>query len=61
MLIRPMLVLTAIAGAVATYFIGRVQGIDDRWPALAAAIAVGAMLVLFLHLFAGADRTAKYR
>ena len=39
MLVRPMLVLTAIA-AIATYFAGRMQGIDDRWPTLAAAIAV---------------------
>jgi hypothetical protein len=62
MLIRPILVLIAIVAAVATYFAGAVQGIDGRWPALAASIAVGTMLVvLLLHLFAGANRGAKSR
>jgi hypothetical protein len=53
MLIRPILVLIAILAAIATYFAGLLQGIDERWPALAASIAVGTMLVLFLHLFVG--------
>jgi hypothetical protein len=55
MLTRFMLVLIAVAASVATYYIGRLQGVDERWPQLAAAIAVGTMLVLFLHLFSGGN------
>jgi hypothetical protein len=61
MLIRPILILIAFVAAIATYFAGAVQGIDARWPALAASIAVGAMLVLALHLFAGGNREAGLR
>jgi hypothetical protein len=59
MLIRPTLVLTAIAAGVATFYIGQLQGIDERWPQLAASIAVGTMLVLLLHLVAGAKWKAR--
>jgi cyanate permease len=61
MLIRPILVLIAIVAAIATYFAGVLQGIDERWPALAASIAVGAMLVLLLHLFAGRSQEVGSR
>lgn len=53
MLIRPILVLIAILAAIAAYLASLLQGIDQRWPSLAASIAVGTMLVLFLHLFVG--------
>ena len=55
MMMRLMLVLIAIAGGVATYYAGRLQGIDERWPNLAAAFSVGILLVLFLHLFVGEE------
>jgi hypothetical protein len=61
MLIRPILVLIAIVAAIATYFAGLLQGVDERWPALAASIAVGTMLVLLLHLFAGGNREVGSR
>jgi hypothetical protein len=56
MLIRPILILIAFVAAIATYFAGMLQGIDGRWPALAASIAVGTMLVLLLHLFVDGNR-----
>jgi hypothetical protein len=56
MSIRPILVLASAAAAIATYYAGRLQGVNERWPQLAAALAVGTMLVLFLHLFVGGDR-----
>ncbi|HJS06107.1 MAG TPA: hypothetical protein VJ809_00560 [Pirellulales bacterium] len=34
-------------------YVGGWQGVDEWWPQLAAAFAVGTMLVLFLHLFLG--------
>jgi hypothetical protein len=54
MLIRPILI--AFVAAIATYFAGMLQGIDGRWPALTASIAVGTMLVLLLHLFVDGNR-----
>jgi hypothetical protein len=55
MVTRFMLFLIAVAAGIATYYIGDLQGINERWPQLAAAIAVGTTLVLFLHLFTGGN------
>ena len=50
---RLLLIATAVVAGIVTYYVGAWQGVDERWPQLAAAIAVGTMLVLFLHLFVG--------
>jgi zinc transporter ZupT len=56
--IRLLLVLTAVGAGIATYFVGRMRGIDERWPDFAAAFAVGTMLAFFLHLIVGGSRKA---
>jgi hypothetical protein len=61
MLTRLTLILISIVAAVATYFAGQLQGIDQRWPQLAASIAVGTMLVCLLHLYVGVNRKAGSR
>jgi hypothetical protein len=61
MLTRATLFLIAIAAGIVTYFAGQLQGVDQRWPQLAASIAVGTMLVLFLHMFVGGNWTQRTR
>jgi hypothetical protein len=58
MLIRSLLAITAVAAVVACY-LARFPSIDERWPHLAASVAIGAVLVLLL--LAGANRKARFR
>jgi hypothetical protein len=48
-----MLLIVAVAGGVFTYFAARVQGVDNVWRQVSAAVAVAIMLALCLMLFAG--------
>jgi hypothetical protein len=48
-----MLVIVAVAAGVFTYVVARVQGVDNAWRQVSAAIAVAIMLALCLLLFAG--------
>jgi len=50
---RIMFLIVAVAAGVFTYFVARVQGIDNPWRQFSAAIAVSVMLVLCLLLFVG--------
>jgi hypothetical protein len=50
---RIMFLIVAIAAGISTYFVARVQGIDNPWQQFSAAIAVSVMLVLCLLLFVG--------
>jgi hypothetical protein len=50
---RMMLLIVAVAGGVFTYFAARVQGVDNVWRQISAAVAVAIMLALCLLLFAG--------
>ena len=48
---RLLLIATAVVAGTATYYVGEWQDVSGSWPQLAAAFAVGTMLVVFLHLF----------
>jgi hypothetical protein len=50
---RMMFLIVAVAAGVFTYFVARVQGIDNVWRQVSAAFAVAIMLALCLLLFAG--------
>ena len=50
---RIMFLVVAVAGGIFTHYVARVQGIDNPWRQISAAIAVAIMHALCLLLFAG--------
>ena len=58
---RMMFLLVAVAGGVVTYFASRMQGVEDGWRQVSAAIAVAILLVLCLQLFVGNGSKGRFK
>ena len=56
---RLMFLVVAVSAGLFTYFVARVQGIDNVWRQVSAAIAVAIMLALCLLLFIGNPNRAR--
>jgi hypothetical protein len=57
---RILFLLVAVAGGLFTYFAARIQGVEDGWRQISAAIGVAVMLVLCLMLFVGNGSKGRF-